>query len=240
MTLPHFKSSLNLKTILICFLFCLEWGFVSVASAALDEGIDYARIEPAQPTANPDKIEIVELFWYGCPHCFSLEPHLTRWLAKKADDIEFIRIPAGFNAVWLLHAKTYYVAQELGVLDKIHQPLFEAIHSKNRKLDTLQALADFFAEQGVNKEAFYKAFNHSFFVHTQSQRSTIMPDRYGITGVPALIVNGQYRLTAQMAGGSNENLMKILDEVIARVRQEKIKPPVEVAAPVAPAPAPQP
>lgn len=222
---------LLLYPIVLISSFLLNWGMVQAA----DEGIDYAVIEPAQPTTAPaDKIEVLELFWYGCPHCFMLEPKLNQWLAKKPADVIFMRMPAAVNPNWALHAKIYYVAQELEVLDKIHTPLFDAIHNQHRKLDSLAALADFFAEQGVNKEIFYKTFNHSFFVHTQSQRSAIMPDRYGITGVPTLIVDGRYRLNAQMAGGSNENMLKILDEVLAKVRQNRASAAAAPASPVTP------
>lgn len=160
----------------------------------------YERVTPPQPTRDPSKVEVLELFWYGCPHCYRLEPYLHRWLKKKPDYVNFVRVPAIFRKEWIPHAKAFYAAEALGVLDKINTPLFDAIHLGKRKFSTKEQLADFFAEQGVDRDAFLKTFD-SFAVNAKTRNAKALTGRYGIRGVPALIVNGKYRVSGRRAGG---------------------------------------
>lgn len=164
-----------------------------------DEGIEYRRITPAQPTGT-EKIEVIELFWYGCPHCFNFEPHLNAWLRRKPENVEFTRIPAVFNAQWALHARAFYTAEALGVLDRVHGTLFETIHVKKRRLNSEQELAALFASQGVDEKTFRQTFN-SFAVDAKVRRAADLSQRYQIEGVPALIVEGKYRIEGPTAGG---------------------------------------
>jgi len=164
-----------------------------------DEGIEYQRITPAQPTAT-DKIEVIELFWYGCPHCFNFEPHVNAWLRRKPDNVEFTRIPAVFNAQWALHARAFYTAEALDVLDRVHGPIFETIHVKKRPLNSEQALAALFASHGVDEKTFKQTFR-SFAVDAKVRRAADLSQRYQIDGVPALIVEGKYRIEGANAGG---------------------------------------
>ena len=154
------------------------------------EGKDYVRLPTPVSTAMPDKVEVVEMFWYGCPHCYDLEPVTQEWLKRKPENVVFTRIPVAFGASWESGARAYYAAEALGVLDKLHQPLFDAFH-KRRKLNTVDELAAFFAEHGVDQEAFRKAYN-SFQTETQLRRGNQLAQRYGVKGVPAVIVNGKY------------------------------------------------
>lgn len=181
---------------------------------APDEGIEYQLVTPPQPANTAGKVEVVELFWYGCGHCFVFEPHIGGWLKKKPENVEFIRIPATLNPGWVIHARTYYTAEVLGVLDKIHGPLFNAIHVEKRKLNDEAALAAFFAARGVPEEDFRKAFR-SFAVETKLRRATSLTQRYGISGVPAIIINGKYRTDAGMTG-SYENLLQVMDYLIRK------------------------
>lgn len=182
-------------------LLILLMGFSSVCTAhaannpaeppPFEEGKDYTRLPVTIPPAVPDKLEVVELFWYGCSHCYNLEPTVSEWLKHKPDNVVFVRIPVAFGANWEPGARAYYAAEALGVLDKIHQPLFDAIHREKRKLNTEDELAAFFAEHGVDQSAFHKAYQ-SFQTETQLRRGNQMAQRYGVRGVPAVIVNGQY------------------------------------------------
>ncbi len=156
-----------------------------------EEGKDYVRLSTPVPTDTPDKIEVVEMFWYGCPHCFDLEPSVREWLKHKPDNVVFVRIPVAFGANWEPGARAYYAAEALGVLDQIHQPLFDAIHREKRKLNNEDELAAFFAEHGVDQDAFRKAYS-SFQTETQLRRGNQLAQRYGVRGVPAVIVNGKY------------------------------------------------
>jgi thiol:disulfide interchange protein DsbA len=184
-------------TTLCRYIYCLlilAWLPLAAVNAQelYKEGVDYERLPEAVATGTKDKIEVVEVFWYGCPHCFNLEPAVQSWLQNKPDNVEFLRVPAALGRNWELGARAYYTAEELGVLDKTHQALFDAIHVHNRPMNTEADLAGFFAERGVSQADFEKAFN-SFNVKTKFSRAQELIRRYGIRGVPALIVNGKYK-----------------------------------------------
>ena len=155
------------------------------------EGVHYETLPAKVPTSSGDKIEVVEMFWYGCPHCFRLEPAVEKWLETKPDNVEYVRVP-GVGGRWDLGAQAFYTAEKLGMLEKIHTAMFDAIHVEKRPINNVEQLADFFADQGVDRQAFEKALN-SFEVKTNMQRAKQLMQRYRVTGVPVLIVNGQYK-----------------------------------------------
>ncbi len=172
------------------------------------EGVHYERIEPPQPTATGSKVEVRVVFWYGCPHCYRFEPYMERWLRNKPKEAQLVHMPGIFRPLWELHARAYYTMELLGVVDKLHKPLFDAMHLERRRLDNEQALEDFFAEHGVAREDFRKTFR-SFAVETRVRQAKLLTRRYGIDGVPAVIVNGKYRLNNGMTGGPAETLKVI-------------------------------
>jgi thiol:disulfide interchange protein DsbA len=185
------------------------------SSAAYVEGTHYAVVVPPLAGAAEGKVKVVELFWYGCPHCFQFDPTLDAWLKSKPANVEFERIPAIFNnPSWELHARAYYTADVMGVLEKIHQPLFDAMHVKKQRLNTREALRDFFVAQGVEGSQFDATFD-SFAVSGLVRQAAVLTKQYGIDGVPALAVQGKYRVGGQMAG-SYENMMRIVDFLVAR------------------------
>ena len=176
----------------------------------------YLRLSISQPTSVADKVEVVELFWYGCPHCFDLEPHIRQWLETKPDDVEFVRMPAVLGPGWELLGKGFYTAELLGVEDRIHPALFEALHVKKQKINDEAALQDFFVNHGVSAEDFRKTFA-SFAVSVKLNNAKAMTRRYAITGVPTLIVNGKFSTGGRQAG-SNANIIKVVDYLVARER----------------------
>ncbi|MEX2479349.1 MAG: thiol:disulfide interchange protein DsbA/DsbL [Gammaproteobacteria bacterium] len=191
---------------------------VSTAAAADEEfraGRHFDIIEPPAGTSvAEDKVEVVEMFWYGCPHCYQFEPEIAAWLETKADYIEFVRIPAVFAPNWEVHARAFYAAEQLGVLDKVHEPLFEALHRDRRKIFTVDELAAFYAEHGVSEKDFRAAYD-SFDVDKKARRAAALTREYGIGGVPAVIVDGKYR-SGTPQSGSYENLLKIVDFLAAK------------------------
>ncbi|MSQ69317.1 MAG: thiol:disulfide interchange protein DsbA/DsbL [Gammaproteobacteria bacterium] len=179
---------------------------VSAADAAkYEEGVQYQLISPAVPTGDPATIEVVELFWYGCPHCFALAPLVHDWLKTKPNDVTFKLVPAIFSPQWSIHARAMYAAQALGVDDKLHRPLFDAIHVDHRKLTNEDELVAFAGEQGIDKAEFRKAFE-SPTVEARVKKAALLTREYGIDGVPSVIVNGKYRITAASAGGQDKIL----------------------------------
>ena len=187
---------------------------LAILAADFQEGKDYRLLEKPVPTSTGDKIEVVEAFSYACPHCFSLEPATAEWLKTKPENVELIHIPAVWRPDWEALARAYYAAAQLGVLDKVHKPLFEAIHTEKKQLGTPEQLADFFATQGVDKTVFLNAY-HSFAVETRVQRAKQLIQRYAILGVPAFIVNGKYFVDLSLAG-SSPRLFEVIDYLVAK------------------------
>lgn len=186
--------------------------FLSFATVSHAEPVGYETLTPVQPTQNQDKIEVIEFFWYGCPHCYTLEPALGKWLKTKPDNVEFIRQPAVFSSLWGKHAKAYIVAEALGVVDKVHADFFDAIQNKKQKLTSEDQLAKFFVAHGVEESLFRSTFN-SFLVDAKVRQAKAMAPRYGITGVPAIIINGKYKTSGPLAG-SQEKMLEVLDLLI--------------------------
>jgi protein dithiol oxidoreductase (disulfide-forming) len=201
---------LMLKKIAFLGLFCF---------AALARADGYESVTPAQPVQNADKVEVIEFFWYGCPHCYSLEPSMAAWLKTKPANVEFIRQPAVFSDLWGKHAKAFFVAEALGVVEKVHADLFDAIQNKKQKLTTEDELAKFFADHGVKEDDFRAAYG-SFMVDAKLRQAEAMGARYGITGVPALIVNGKYRVTATTAK-SQDNMLAVTNQLIQQESKAK-------------------
>lgn len=184
------------------------------ACAAVDEDDryfgQYEELNTPVPTqVEPGKVEVLELFWYGCPHCYQFESSLHAWLKTKADYIQYVPFPAVFtNEKWKNSAKAFYTAEILKVYDKIHAAMFKAIHEKARSLFDEKSIGEFFVEQGVSQEDFTNTYN-SFTVDTKVRTATQMTARYGIDGVPAVIVNGKYRVLVQSGGFSK--LFEVVD-----------------------------
>ena len=194
---------------------------VMPATAGFDEGIEYLLVRPPVPTNNSQKVEVVEVFWYGCPHCYHMEPQLVAWKKKLPANVEFIRLPGIFpnRPVWELHARAFYTAELLGVLEKTHQALFDAIHKNKQKLFDEDALANFYAQYGVDKKQF-KETMHSFGVEMKVNRAKELTRRYGIDGVPTLIINGKYRTYASLTNGP-AGMLKVADYLIEKESKAK-------------------
>ncbi|OGT32918.1 MAG: hypothetical protein A2W28_01300 [Gammaproteobacteria bacterium RBG_16_51_14] len=181
-------------------------------------GQPYVRIQPPQPTQTEDKIEVVEVFWYGCPHCYEFEPYLEKWLENKPADVEFRRMPGVFRDSWIPHAHAFYTAEKLGVLDIIHKPLLDAIHKNKQNLFNEESLKEFFVKHGVDGDAFTEIF-HSNEVETRVKQAFVMGQRYGLTGVPAIIINGKYRTGGDLAGSLPE-VLPVIDSLVEQERAE--------------------
>lgn len=206
----------SLFRVLLCALF-----LVCTSARAQLSSDSYARIEPPQPTHTKNKIEVAEIFWYGCPHCYAFEPYLDKWLKTKPSYVKFIRIPGVLAENWIPHARAFYAAKMLGVLKKIHQPLFDAIHKYREPIFDEAQLRKFFVSQGVNGDAFTRAYN-SDEVEVRVKEALDIERRYRITGVPSMIVGGKYRTSAVQAG-SFEGLIKTVNELIEKIHKDQTR-----------------
>jgi len=194
----------------------------AAASAALAQpfaaGTDYTVLKEAVGTDNPAKVEVVEFFWYGCPHCYDLEPRLVKWVGALPDDVEFKRVPAPFNNQWAIAGRVYYTMESLGVVEKLHGRLFDAIHKDGLRITNERALLDWMGRQGVDTQKFSAAYR-SFTVESKMKRAAQVTQASGIDGVPALMVNGKYVVSAEQ-GRSRERMLAIADALIAQSRRE--------------------
>ncbi len=186
------------------------------------EGTNYTRLVPAQPTsAGPDQVEVLEVFWYGCSHCYAIDPLVEAWRKKKPSWIKFTRVPVMWdNDVHRAHARLFYTIEDLGKLDELHPLVFKEIHVNGNMLvaqdpaETEAKQREFLKRFGVTDDQFKKAY-HSFNVETNLQRAEQITLRYGVLAVPTFIVNGKYVTDVGMAGGA-EKIMPLIDMLAAQ------------------------
>lgn len=204
--------ALILGAVLLPLLACAE----QAAEQSYKAGEHYVVLSQPVKTRDPNKVEVVELFWYGCSHCYTFEPMIEKWAAGLADDVDFWQSPAMWNDAMVVHARAFYAAKTLGILDKMHTPLFKALNVERRRLASEDELADFFAEHDVDREKFKKAYN-SFSVTSGVRLADSRARSYKITGTPEIVVNGKYRVDAKMAGGQQQ-MLDIADFLVAKER----------------------
>lgn len=184
---------------------------------ALDDS-DYRTLAVRQPVETEGKIEVREFFWYGCPHCYALEPLIDDWLERKPANVAFLRTPATAPR-WLIHAQAYYAFEALGATERTHSALFRAIHEQNRRLDSLPALAEFAGEHGIDPARFREVFN-SFGVRTQVEQAKRINAAFQVTSVPMFAVDGRYVTSVGMAKGERR-LFTVLEELAQKAAGER-------------------
>ena len=209
------------KFLATLFLLLSTQVFAEAQADAFQQGKDYDVTTQALPTDNPAKIEVVELFWYGCPHCYHMDPVLNAWVKKQGADVYFKRIPGLPRADWAPMAKAYFAMETLGVQEKLHTQLFDAVH-KQKVLNPTdeKATIDWVTRaSGLDKIKVEQAFK-SFTINTNLNRAAQIFRASGATGVPSLIIDGKYITSSTMSGGNAEAL-KVADYIIENVRKAK-------------------
>jgi thiol:disulfide interchange protein DsbA len=182
------------------------------------EGSHFRRMTSSQGTSSaPDKIEVAEVFWYGCSHCYNFDPVISKWEENKAADVSFVRIPVVWNPTNEIHARAMYTADALGILDEAHEAIFKAIHTQNNQLSSRAGLATFFARLGIENDAFVEAYE-SFGVETAAKRAATLTGRYGVRSVPILIVNGKYAVDGPEVKTFGD-MLNVADELVERERR---------------------
>lgn len=193
----------------------------------------YGLVNPPQPTEGGGKIEVVEFFWYGCPHCYSMEPSVNAWLKTAPKDVVFKRVPAVPSEQWGETAKIFYTLEAMGLLDKYHQKVFDAMHTERVNLANKKLREEWLAKNGIDV-AKYNEVEKSFSVSTKMNRAKQLTVAYKVDSVPRVIVNGKYYTSAEQAGGAN-NVFPIVDQLVGMARKES-----GAAAPAAAASGPAP
>lgn len=215
---------------IIVFLFSLFLSLAACAqeapetatssSASYTAGEHYDVIDIPVKTITPGKIEVTEVFWYGCGHCYSFEPIINSWEESLADDVELVKSPAIWRGNMEAHARIFYTAKALDVLDEVHPKVFEAIHHKRMSLTSDEDVRAFFGKFGVEPEKFDSVYK-SFSVSSQVQQAGARARSFMITGTPELVVDGRFRISAKKAGGQKE-MLEVADYLVQQIRDKKL------------------
>jgi len=211
------KISRNARALLAAGILLLA----ARGASAMDvkEGEQYTLLRPAQPTdVAPGKVQVVEVFWYACGHCYAIEPKVEAWLKKgKPAYVEFVRMPATWNELLKTHARVFYTAELLGKLPQLNEEIFREINVKGNRMETPEKIEAFFVSHGVPKADFQRAFS-SFAVESKIRQAEEMNRRYRITGTPTWVVAGKYTTDVKMAG-SEDGVLQVLNALAAKEKQ---------------------
>jgi len=199
-----------IKSVIGLFLM-LAWA-MPVQAQSYSEGKNYTRLAQEQTTQSGKNIEVLEFFWYGCPHCYQFEPTIAKWKKNKPANVHFIRVPAPLNPSWMPHTKAFYALEIMGKGEQYHQALFNAMHVERKKLYDMASITQFLASQGVDEKAFTSNVN-SFAVEMRARQAMKLSKSYQLSGVPMMAVNGKYTISAQQAGGYKQ-LIEITNHLI--------------------------
>lgn len=184
-------------------------------------GQGYSLVNPPQPTESGKKIEILEFFYYGCPHCYHLQRYLDPWLKKLPKDVEFRYVPTIFNDDWMRLARTYYALDIMGLEPKLHGAVYDAVQNRNIDLGDKATLLDWAAKQGIDRAKLANAYD-SFTAQTNVNKSKQMTRSYGIMGTPSLVVDGKY-LTSPELMNSLPGTITELDKLIQMARADRAR-----------------
>ena len=202
-------------TILLGAALALSTAVAIASSSAPEEGFDYRVLGSPQPPSAGGKVEVIEFFWYDCPHCNAMLPLIEPWAKRQRHNIVFKRIPVARNEGAILQQHLYYALEGLGKVEALHSRIFHAIHDELIPLNTAQQMADFLEEQGIGKKRFLKIFS-SDAVLKKVQRAQHLTAAYGVDSVPTIAINGQYVTSATMMGGNHADALEVADHLIAK------------------------
>ena len=193
--------------------------FTAAAFAQSPDGKPYVAISPPQPPESGNKIEVIEFFWYGCPHCYDMEPSVVAWAKKLPADVAFKRVPAYTNDVWGIGARIYYTLEAMGKLEDMHAKVFDAIHRDRVNLNADKPRNEWLAKNGVDP-AKYAEVEKSFTVATRLQRAKQLAANYKLDGVPRFTVNGKWATGPEFAGPPQQ-ILATVDQLVVMARKEK-------------------
>lgn len=213
-----------IQRLLTAASFCLIALTASASPTEPVEGVDYIKLKQAQPTDSGKKIEVLEFFWYNCPHCFAFEPQLAEWVKKRGDTIVFKRVPVGFRESFVPQQKMVYALEAMGKLDTIHRAVFDAVHVAHIPLDKEDKIIDFVEKQGIDRKKFVDTFN-SFSVQSKVSRVRQLQEAYQIDSVPTIVIDGRFVTAPSMVGASMRGqpeqalhaaTLQVMDALIAK------------------------
>lgn len=209
---------MNRPSALFPLLLAAAFAFSPAAAVAQPKaGTDYSELKAVQPVEAKGKIEVVEFFWYRCPHCYALEPTLEAWVKKLPAGVEFRRVPAVLSDNWAIDARIYYAFEAMGIVDKVHRSFFDAIHKDRLNIANEQSMNEWLKKNGIDRKKFDDAVK-SFGVQAKVKRAAQLSASYQLDGVPMLAVQGKYTVSAEQ-GGSQAGMLATTDYLIDLARK---------------------
>jgi protein dithiol oxidoreductase (disulfide-forming) len=208
------------------WLLLLLWCLVLPASAAPkapEEGLDYDVVEPSAKRGGPGadgRVEVAEFFWYQCPHCNALTALIEPWAQRQRERVRFVRLPLALNSAYAAQDRLYFALEELGLVERLHATVFQAIHEDGVKLKTVGQMAEFLRDEGVPRARFEKAMR-SPRVRAGVARARDLASHYLIAEVPTLLVDGRYLTSAGHVGGSQADAIAVVEWLVRRVEEER-------------------
>lgn len=209
------------KRIFTLFAFICLSGAVLAQGQKIEEGFDYRILPIPQPVETKGKVEVIEFFWYGCPHCYDLEPELMGWVKRQPIDVVFKRVPVAFRDDFMPHSQLFYTLEALGKGDALHEKVMYAMHKENKRLLTESEIADWAASQGIDRNTFLATYR-SFAVTSKARAARQLADAYRIDGVPTMVMQGKY-VTSPSIAGTKAKAIGVMDFLEEKIRKDKYK-----------------
>ncbi len=212
--------SFNKRLFTFFALLCLS-GLVGAQSAKIEEGFDYRILPIAQPVETKGKVEVIEFFWYGCPHCYDFEPELSAWVKRQPKDVTFRRVPVAFRDDFMPHSQLFYALEAMGKGDALNEKVMYAMHKENKRLLTESEIADWAASQGLDRNTFLATYR-SFAVVSKARVAKQLTEAYRIDGVPTIVMQGRY-VTSPSIADTKAKAIAVMDYLEEKIRKDKYK-----------------
>ena len=219
MTLSQSKRILLSAAVLGISFFYV--GLSSAQSPKIEEGFDYRTLPMAQPVEAKGKVEVIEFFWYGCPHCYDFEPELSAWVKRQPKDVVFRKVPVAFRDDFMPHSQLFYALEALGKGDAMNEKVMYAMHKENKRLMTENEIADWIASQGIDRNTFLATYR-SFAIVSKARAARQMAEAYRIDGVPTVVMQGRY-VTSPSIAGTKAKSLAVMDYLEQKIRADKYK-----------------
>ena len=212
--------SFSKRVFTLLTLFCLS-AIVAAQGQKIEEGFDYRILPIAQPLESKGKVEVIEFFWYGCPHCYDFEPELSSWVKRQPKDVVFSRVPVAFREDFMPHSQLFYALEAMGKGDALNEKVMYAIHKENKRLLTEPEIVDWVASQGIDRNTFLATYR-SFAVVSKARASKQLAEAYRIDGVPTIVMQGKY-VTSPSIAGTKAKAIAVMDHLEEKIRKDKYK-----------------
>jgi thiol:disulfide interchange protein DsbA len=196
-------------------------GLSGAQSPKIEEGFDYRILPTPQPLESKGKVEVIEFFWYGCPHCYDFEPELNAWLKRQPKDVIFRKVPVAFRDDLMPHSQLFYALEAMGKGDALNDKVMYAMHKENKRLMTENEITDWVATQGIDRNTFLATYR-SFAVVSKARAARQMADAYRIDGVPTVVMQGRY-VTSPSIAGTKAKAISVMEHLEQKIRKDKFK-----------------